>query len=177
MKIVIRVLMTALAGLQGCDAKGFPEDQKIQGPVEVGQEWVTIEPDRPLDVNRGGLQRLHLVVDPELYRSNSDLDDELANNPDHLFDLRTQSNELVVPEVIMVAGDGTEVWLGSRANTYLYKGGLTVGMGMVPDVVHEASPPFPEEIDRFESFRVRSNEPFEVEYFWWSVDRHPDMFQ
>ena len=177
MKKVMLALAFLLAGLQGCDATGFSQDQKIPGPIEIGQEWVTVEPERPLEINREGLQRLHLVVDPELYTSNSDLDDELANDLAHLFDLRTQSNDLVVPEVVMIAADGREIPLGSRGNIYLYEGGLTVGMGMVPEVVHEASPPFPAGIDRFESFRIRSNTPFTVDYFWWKVDRHPDMFQ
>lgn len=177
MKKVMLGLTIMLAGLQGCDSTGFPEDQKISGSIEIGEEWVSVEPDRPLEINRDGLQRLHLVVDPERYSSNSDLDDDLANDPAHLFDLRTQANDLVVPEVVMVAADGTEVPLGSRGNIYLYEGGLTVGMGMVPDVVHEVSPPFPEGIDQFESFRIRSDIPFTVDYFWWKVDRHPDMLR
>lgn len=177
MKKLMLAQLILLVGLQGCDAKGFSEDQKIPGPVDIGQEWVTVEPDRPLQINREGLQRLHLVVDSELYTSNSDHSDELANDPAHLFDLRTQSDDLVVPEVVMVSVDGTEIPLGSRGNIYLYEGGLTAGMGVVPNVVHEASPPFPEGIVQFEFFRVRNDVPFTVDYFWWKVDRHPDMFR
>ena len=165
------------SGLLACDAQtGFPEDQKIAGPIEIGRAWKAIEVDRPLEINREGLQGLHIVVDPDEFTSNSDHEDELSNHPNHFFDLRNQSGELVVPEVVMVAPDGTEVEFGSISNIYLY-GGLTVGMGMVSESVYKPSPPFPEGLVSFSSFRIRSNVPFTAEYLWWMVERHPDMFQ
>ncbi|MFC4259145.1 hypothetical protein ACFOZ5_08905 [Marinobacter lacisalsi] len=177
----MQLLKIAIIGIslsiQGCGAQNdFPENQKIPGPIEIGIEWQVIELDEPLMINRKAfLQGLHLVVDPGDYTSNSSYDDELSDDPDHFFDLRNQSGELVVPEVVMVAGNGTEVRLGSRSNISLYEGGLTVGMKIVPDKIHEPSPPFPEGIEGFESFRIRSNVPFTADYIWWLVERHPDM--
>jgi hypothetical protein len=46
---------------------------------------------------------------------------------------------------------------------------------MAPDEVRAPSPPFPEEVEGFSSFRIRSNVPFTAEYFWWLVEHHPDM--
>lgn len=175
---LVIVIVVLVSGVQACDAQsGFPEDRKIAGPIEVGREWKVIEVDQPLEINREGLQGLHIVVDPDEFTSNSDHEDELSNHPDHFFDLRNHSGELVVPEVVMVAPDGTQVELGSISNIYLYEGGLTVGMGMVSGNVYKPSPLFPEGIASFSSFRVRSNVPFTAKYLWWMVERHPDMFR
>ncbi len=178
MRYIRPAILIFLTGIQGCDAgNDFPENRKIPGPIEIGRAWKVIEVDEPLEINREGLQGLHIVVDPENFSSNSDHSDELSNDSEHLFDLRNSDNELIVPEVVMVASDGTEVRLGSTSNIYLYEGGLTVGMGMVPESIYKPSPPFPEGVNSFKSFRIRSDAPFTAEYLWWLVQRHPDMFQ
>lgn len=172
-------LITLAIGLniQGCEAQNdFPENQKIAGPIEVSSEWQVVELQKPLMINREAFQQgLHIVVDPGGFSSNSAHHDELSNDPEHFFDLRNTSNELVVPEVVMIAENGLEVRVVSRSNIQLYAGRLTVGMRMAPDEVRAPSPPFPEEVEGFSSFRIRSNVPFTAEYFWWLVEHHPDM--
>lgn len=176
----MQALRTVILGLciaaQGCEAQsGFPEDHKIPGSIAVGREWQVIDVDEALEINREGLQALHIVVDASEFSSNSDHNDELSNDHAHLFDLRNQSDELVVPEVVMVAQDGTEVVLRSRSNIYLPDGNLTVGMGLRSDDIYTPSPPYPEGIESFKSFRIRSSVPFEAEYTWWLVEHHPNM--
>lgn len=167
-----------LLGLQGCfDDPGFPEDSRIKGPIDIGVDWKEVVPEQPLAVNHEGLQRLHLVVDSEDYTPNHRFSDQLGNESEHFFDLRSPSGELVVPEVILVAENGEQVVLGARSNTYLYEGGVTVGMATVPERVEDMSPPFPEDIERFQSLRIRSSVPFTAESIWWMVDQHPDMHQ
>lgn len=179
MRLLSIAILAIGASIQGCGAQSdFPENQKIPGPIEIGREWQVVELDKPLTINREAFQQgLHVVVDSDEFTPNSAFDDELSIDPEHFFDIRNASNELVVPEVVMVADSGEEVRIGSRSNINLYGGGLTVGMKVVPEDVHAASPPFPEGIKSFSSFRIRSNVPFTAEYFWWLVERHPDMFQ
>ncbi len=176
----MQALRAVIAGLciaaQGCEAQsGFPEDHKIPGSIEVGTEWQTVYVEEPLEINREGFQALHFVVDGDDFSSNSDHDDELSNDHAHLFDLRNRSNELVVPEVVMVGQDGTEVELKSGSNTYLPDGNLTVGMSLRSDDIYTLSPPLPEGIESFKSFRIRSNVSFKAEFIWWLVEHHPDM--
>lgn len=163
--------------ISGCDAfAGFPQDQKVEGPFWVSGSWLYVEPDSPLEVSVRGIQRLHLVVDADLYQANSLVANEGVEDPGGLFGLRDAKGQLVVPEVMLVAEDGSTVTLSPASNMLPYSGGLTVGMGLF-NGVYEPAPPFPDGVQRFTSFRVRSNQPLSVEYFWWSVDRHPDMFQ
>lgn len=163
----------------GCNAQNsFPENQKIAGPFDILPQWQVINLRTPLKVNREAFQQgLHIVVNSNEFAANSDYDDALSNEPEHFFDLRNVSGDLIVPEVILIAGNGQEVRLGSRSNIYPEKGGLTVGMRMVPDDTYAPSPPYPEGVPAFTSFRIRSNVPFTAEYFWWVVERHPDMLR
>lgn len=156
--------------LAGCQSDpGFPEDQTIDGPFHIDSEWHVIQLDAPLKVNREGLQRLHLVVDRDLYDPNNNFDDDL---PD-LFNLRRSDGVLVKPEVVLIGDEGQEVSLRARANTYLYSGGVTVGLSTYKDHYSQA-PPFPESIRFFRAIRIRSNEPLVAEQLQWRVDRHPD---
>ncbi|UDL05932.1 hypothetical protein [Marinobacter sp. CA1] len=177
MRLLLIAIVAICISLQGCGAQNdFPENQKIPGPIEASPEWQVIELDQPLRINREAFQQgLHIVVDPEEFSSNSAHEDALSNDPEHFFDLRNAENELVVPEVVLVAENGSEIRVVSRSNIRLYEGGLTVGMRMAPDKVHAPSPPFPEGVEGVSAFRIRSNIPFTVDYFWWLVERHPDM--
>lgn len=157
-----------LAGCQG--DPGFPEDQRIDGPFEIGLEWQTITFADPLEINEEGFQRLHIVVDSELFASNFDYENEDRSN---LFNLRRNDGVLVKPEVVLIGDNDQKVRLVPTGTTSLYTGGLTVGLSMFKDYVSPA-PPFPKGIQHFEAVQLRSNEPFPAEYLQWWVERHPD---
>ncbi|MFC4259146.1 hypothetical protein ACFOZ5_08910 [Marinobacter lacisalsi] len=176
MRLLSIVILAIGINIQGCEAKNnFPENQKIPGPIEIGSQWQVIELDEPLQINREGVQGLHIVVDPDEFSSNFTYGDDLSNDLDHYFDLRNESGELVAPEVVIVAQDGTEIELSPISNIGLDEGGLTVGMGLRAGDIREPSPPFPEGVKSFTSFRVKSDVPFTAEYLWWLVEHHPDM--
>ncbi|MCC5811252.1 MAG: hypothetical protein JJU06_12855 [Ectothiorhodospiraceae bacterium] len=162
---------TALWLLVGCDAGvGFPEDQRLEGPFEITNEWQEIEFDAPLRINREGSQGFHFEVDETRYRPNSHFD--LEDRPNQA-NLRRTDGVLVKPEVILIGDNGERVELQAVSNIHLYAGGLTVGFRTYVD--HSSpSPPFPDGITAFRAVKVRSNEPFTAEYLRWRVDNHPD---
>lgn len=163
------LLLTAL--LAGCgNGYDFPEDRRIDGPFQITTDWQTIRFDRPLRINREGLQALHIVVDQELYDPNNiyDLEDK-ANH----FNLRRTDGVLVRPEVVLIGDNGQELTVFPISNMGLYSGGLTIGFSTYIDH-HTPSPPFPEGIKSFQAVRVRSNEPFEALYLRWRMNYHPD---
>ena len=176
MRLLPIVMLAIGLNIQGCEAQNdYQENQKIPGPITIGPQWQVLELDEPLKINREGVQGLHIVVDPDEFSSNFNYGDDLSNDPDHYFDLRNESGELVAPEVVVVAQDGTEIELTPISNIGLYEGGLTVGMGMRAEDIRLPSPPFPEGVERLTSLRVKSNVPFTAEYLWWLVEHHPDM--
>lgn len=170
-------ILTVLA-LLGCDAGASykKDEQKIEGPFPLSDDWLLVTPEKPLVINREGVQGLHLMFDPELYQPNHLFIDEPCDNPRYLFALRDQNEELLTPEVVLITEDGEEVALTPTSHLAPYTGGISIGFGLFAGM-YELPPEFPEHIDQFVSFRVRSNRPAEVDYFWWSVDRHPDMFR
>lgn len=175
MNLHIVILLVAVSLLSsGCSASTdqFPEDQVIRQSMVVDQEWQTIEFASPLELNRQGLQRFHIVVSDEKYDPN--LDHDLSDSA-HYFDLfREVDGAVVSPEVILVDNEGNEVKVTATGTTELYEGGLSVNFGMF-ESASTAIPPYPEESEHFVAARLRSNLPFEALYFRWNVDRHPDV--
>lgn len=143
-------------------------------------DWLLVSPDRPLVINREGLQGLHLMFDAGLYQPNYLFNDEPCgdpcDNPRYLFALRNPEEKLITPEVVLVTESGEELELTPTSHLAPYTGGISIGFGLFAGM-YELPPEFPVHIDHFVSFRVRSNLPVEVDYFWWSVDRHPAMFR
>lgn len=167
----MRLLTFLLAFLQlaGCNNEAdprFPENQRIDGPLEVGRDWQAIEFSPPLVVNRNGLQGLHFVVDEKLYRPNSHYDiDDYANQSN----LRRNDGVLIKPEVILIGENGEEFVPMAVSNTHLYAGGLTIGFGTFGGQFSPA-PVYPEGIQEFKAMRIRSNVPFTAHYLEWRMD-------
>lgn len=175
MKIPTALLLVAVSLLSsGCSASTdqFPEDQVIRLTMVVDEQWQTIEFASPLELNRRGLQRFHIVVSNEKYDPN--LDHDLSDSA-HYFDLFREANGAVVsPDVILLDNQGNEVKVTATGTTELYEGRLSVNFGMF-DSASAAIPPYPEDSKYFVAARLRSNLPFEALHFRWHVDRHPDI--
>ena len=160
----------------------FPEEQVIRKKIKVTTQWQTIVFDKPLKINREGLMRLHLAVIKHPYISTMDhhpLNPE-CNEPEcaiNIACLRRLSDGVIVrPEAILVGDNGEEVGIRpvGHLNPFFDRNIITIAMGTF--ALDGAPPPFPQGIKNFTAMRIRSTEPFTVQYLWWSVDRHPDIF-
>ena len=163
--------------LIGCNEyssyKGFPQDQEINGPFEVSASWQELRLDPPLEINRGGVQWLHLFVDGSLYLSHGAVVREDIANHSNLW---RHDGVLVAPEVVLIANTGKEVSVAATANMGTPTGELSVGFSMF-ESIYKPAPPFPASIQNFVAVRVRSNEPLQVNRIRWSVDSHPDLYR
>ena len=166
--VVASLLVLLLAGCQG--STEFPEDQRIEGPFEIGPEWQTVTFEKPLELNKEGDQQLHIVVDENLFTSNSDHE---AVTRETYFYLRNSAGVLIEVDMVAVGDNNELVPLTPSSTVALYTGGLTIGFGMFED---ESSPPppFPADIEYLKAVHIRSEVPFSAEYLRWSVDHHPD---
>ena len=160
----------------------FNEDQVIKKQVQVTRQWQTITFGEPLQINREGLQHLHLAIDQKPYIStmhDHPLNPE-CNKPGcekNAFSLRRLGDgALVRPEVILVGDNGDEVRIRPVGHLYPYfdKSIRTIELGTF--ALNAPPPPFPAGINGFKSMRIRSTEPFVARYLWWSVDRHAKIF-
>ena len=158
----------------------FPEEQVIKKELQVTTQWQTVTFEKHLQINRRGLMGLHLVVDQELYISTLDnhpLNPE-CNKPGCYKNAaclrRLSDGALVRPEAVLVGDNGEEVKVRPEGHLYpsFDKHVMTVILRTFKDV-NSPSPPFPKGIKAFTSIRIRSTEPFLVEYLWWSIDRYP----
>jgi hypothetical protein len=165
----------------GCAIK-FPEDRVIKKRVQVTPRWQTIVFGKPLKINREGLQHMHLAVIKHPYISTMDdhpLNPE-CNAPEcavDAFSLRRLSDgALVRPEVFLVGDNGEQVKIRpvGHLNPFFDRNIITIELGTYAR--NDYPPPFPEDIKAFTSMRIRATEPFVAQYLWWSVDRHPDIF-
>lgn len=162
--------------LTGCDSSPDfrKHNQNISGPIELTGEWLHVTPDRPLTIEREGVQELHLAFDGDSYELNYFHIEGETDDPRVLFALRGQEGQLVRPEVVLIADDGTELALTPVSHHAPPAGGVTIGFGMF-DGMLAPPPPFPEAYGSYVSFKVRSDQPVSVEYFRWLVSYHPDM--
>lgn len=163
---VLAILLSACG-----DRPRFPEDQTIQGPVEIASEWRTMEFKPPLAIAWGeGLQELHFVVDNSSYRV-IDVDEV----PEKLYaSLRRLDGAEVLPEVVLIASTGAELPVVAVSNIGLWSGGLTIGFGL-SDGVWEPPPPFPADVTSIRSVKFRSDVPLVAERLMWMVRHHPDI--
>ena len=170
---VTRTLATGfcLLLLAGCQAdRSFPEDQYLDGPIEIGPEWQTITFEAPMEVNREAVQQLEIVVDTNRFDSNFDYEDEDRYK---MFHLRRNDGVVIKPEAILIGDKGQEIPLVATSTTELYSGGVTAGLRMFIDWT-KTIPPFPEGIRRFTAVQLRTNETIPVEQLRWWVVYHPD---
>jgi hypothetical protein len=161
----------------------FPEEQVIRKKIEVTTQWQTIVFEKPLKINRDGLMGLHLAVIKHPYISTMDRHplNPVCNEPECAINAaclrRLSDGALVRPEAILVGDNGVDVGVrpNGHLNPFFDKNIITIALRTFKDV-YSPSPPFPEGIKAFTAMRIRSTEPFTVQYVWWSVDRHPEIF-
>jgi len=150
------------------------DERRIDKRFVVTNQWQTIAFDYPLRVDPESIQVLHLGLDSRKY--DDDVGYMMSKNAKsdvrtplpRFIDIRRLSDEkLIVPDIELIAADGRQVMIRATASRYWPNGDFSVAYGTFGPTIYDASPPYPKDIEKFTSMRIRSDEPFVVLFMGW----------
>ncbi|PXF31146.1 hypothetical protein WH50_11525 [Pokkaliibacter plantistimulans] len=201
MKQLITLMFTAwalLAGIEGCKAD-YPdtlpghnqtqaEDQGIQGPLHVDQQWQTVTFAKPLLINRKGTQDIHIGLNPEHFTDSATWHIQHTSGftigdllPDERYNgngiRRLSDGTLIEPDIRLVADNGQTIPVTMIGVQRWSNGAFSIMCGLLSGKAPDQQPlAYPEDITTFTAIQIRSDIPFDATYFLWRMDYYPGLY-
>jgi hypothetical protein len=148
--------------------------ERIDRPFTVSAQWQTIVFDDPFRIDREARQYVHLGIDRKLYDDDlgytmsKNLKSDVQQKLPRFIDIRRRSDEkLIVPDIELLAEDGTAVKVRARESLSWYNGDYSIGYGTYAEWYWEKPPNYPDHLREFTSMRIRSDDPFDVQFIVW----------
>ncbi|PXF31132.1 hypothetical protein WH50_11425 [Pokkaliibacter plantistimulans] len=165
--------------------KTKPEDQGIMGPFHITEEWQTFKFNKPMQINRIGIQNIHIGLNSDKYSSSDywhlyhtpgfNAGDPLPKEKYRGNGIRDRSTGILIePDIELLGDNNSVVTLSLAGSQYWPTGATSIICGILPADLTNLTPIYyPEKIKVFTAFRIRSNQSFDVDYFLWRMDHYP----